>query len=275
LAAGLAGAAWGQPVELTPGMRDMPDPQQTRGQLWTFLSRLPPNAKTVLSLDPSLLTNEAFMSTYPALAAFAKAHPEIQKNPEFYIPPPETHERDQDPRGQALEFSRDILGGLAVFAGLSIAASILVWLIRTFLDHRRWSRVTKAQNEFHSKLLERFSANSELINYIQSPAGQKFLESSPLNLDAAAPRSMGAPLGRILWSLQIGVVLLAAGIGLQVATGQVVVEAAQPLHVLAMLCMALGGGFIVSAGASFVISSRLGLIESAKNANTERGGFAQ
>jgi hypothetical protein len=236
-----------------------------------LMSRMPPNAKAVLSLDPSLLSNDAFMAPYPGLAAFAKSHPEIQKNPGFYIPQPETHERDRDPRAQTLEFSRDILAGLAVFTGLGIAASILVWLTRTFLDYRRWSRVTKAQNEFHSKLLERFSANSELLNYVQSPAGQKFLESSPINLDAATPRSMGAPLGRILWSLQVGVVLLAAGIGLQVATGQVIAEAAEPLHVLAVLCMALGGGFVVSAGASFVISNRLGLIDSAKRVHTDRG----
>ncbi len=259
-------AAWGQPTEMVNGVA-LPDAQRTRVEFGMLLTRMPPNVATVLALDPSLLSNEAFMSSYPGLASFAKAHPEIQKNAGFYLPPPERHERNE--RGEMLEFSRDILTGLAVFTGMSIAASILIWLIRTVLDHRRWSRMAKAQTEFQSKMLDRFAGNSELMAYIQSPAGQKLLESSPINLDPA-PRSTGAPLGRILWSLQVGCVLLAAGIGLQVASGQIIVEAAQPLHVLGVLLyVALGGGFIVSAGASFVISNRLGLIDSARRVNSD------
>ena len=72
---------------------------------------------------------------------------------------------------------------------------------------------------------------------------------------------MGAPLGRILWSVQGGVVLIAAGIGLWVVSGRVGDDAAQPLHALGVIGIALGIGFVVSAIISFVISHRLGLIE--------------
>ena len=48
----------------------------------------------------------------------------------------------------------------------------------------------------------------------------KFLESSPISLDAA-PRSVGAPLGRILRSVQGRVVLIAGGIGLHIVGGRV------------------------------------------------------
>jgi hypothetical protein len=72
---------------------------------------------------------------------------------------------------------------------------------------------------------------------------------------------VGAPLGRILWSVQGGIVLMAAGIGLQVVSARVADDAAQPLHALGVLGIALGLGFLVSAIISFVISQRLGLIE--------------
>ena len=139
-------------------------------------------------------------------------------------------------------------------------SALLVWLIRTIIDYRRWSRLAKVQTDAHTKFLDRFTANEDLLAYIQSPAGSKFLESSPIKLDAG-PRSVGAPLGRILWSVQGGLVLVAGGIGLEVVSGRVADEAAQPLHVLGVLGIALGLGFVISAIISFVISQRLGLIE--------------
>src|SRR5580704_5412833 len=115
-----------------------------------------------------------------------------------------------------------------------MAIGLLVWLIRTVMDYRRWNRLTKVQTDVHTKLLDRFTANEDLLAYIQSPAGSKFLESSPITLDAG-PRNVGAPLGRILWSVQAGLVVAAAGIGFQVASGHVSDDASLPLHVLGIL----------------------------------------
>jgi hypothetical protein len=69
------------------------------------------------------------------------------------------------------------------------------------------------------------------------------------------------PQGRILWSVQGGVVLIAGGIGLQVVSGRVSDASSQPLHALGVLGIALGVGFVISAIISFVISRRMGLIE--------------
>ena len=74
--------------------------------------------------------------------------------------------------------------------------------------------------------------------------------------------SVGAPLGRILWSVQGGVVLLAGGVGLLVISGRAVdATSQQSLQALGVLGIALGLGFLISAIISFVISRRLGLIE--------------
>jgi hypothetical protein len=155
-----------------------------------------------------------------------------------------------------------VLQGVAVFTGFGMAIGLIVWLTRTFIDSRRWSRVAKVQTEVHMKLLDRFANNEDLLAYIQSPAGSRFLQSAPILLDPPQRRSVGAPLGRILWSIQGGVVVLAGGLGLLFVSARAdIAEAAQPLHALGVLAIALGLGFLAAAGISYFISLRLGLIE--------------
>lgn len=239
---------------------EQPDAERTKNELSQLLDHYPPSLPSVLALDPALLSNQSYLAPYPALVSFLNTHPEVIRNPSFYInrnfgqvPPP-------DHATELLNTWRDVLGGMAVLTGVAMAIGLVVWLIRTLVDYRRWLRLTNVQSDVHAKLLARFTSNEDLLAYIQSPAGSKFLESSPITLDAG-PRSMGAPLGRILWSIQAGLVLAAAGIGLQVVSLRVVDDASQPLHALGVLGIALGVGFVASAVISFVISRRLGLIE--------------
>ena len=56
--------------------------------------------------------------------------------------------------------------------------------------------------------------------------------------------------------------LTAGGIGLVLVSARVAAEPAQALHGLGVLAIALGLGFAVSAIISFLISRRLGLIDS-------------
>lgn len=253
----------GQPVRTAPepALRvvEQPDAQRTRQELAELLQRYPPSLRNVLALDHSLLENQAYLSTYPALASYLNTHPEIARNPSFYVGEGPQH-RPADANARMAEMWGEVLTGVAVFTGFGMAIGLLTWLIRTFVDYRRWSRLAKVQTDVHTKLVDRFTANEDLLNYIQSPAGSRFLQSAPIMLDGA-PRSVGAPLSRILWSLQGGVVLLAAGAGLQVVSARATSEAAQPLAGLGILAIALGAGFIASAVLSFFLSRRLGLIE--------------
>jgi hypothetical protein len=113
--------------------------------------------------------------------------------------------------------------------------------------------------------MDRFSANEELLAYVKSPAGSKFLESSPIALDTA-PRSFGAPLTRIFRSLQAGLVLVAGGIGLLAVRSQSSNPVTEPLHAFGIVAIALGLGFVISAIISFLLSRRLGLLETASEA---------
>jgi hypothetical protein len=240
---------------------EQPDAQHVKDEFSGILDHYPPSLHTVLALDPGLLANQSYLAPYPALVRFLNAHPEIGRAPSFYIgETPGSHPRDRDT--QTAELWKEVLSDFSVFAGFGMGIGVLIWLIRTLMDYRRWNRLTKVQTDVHTKLLDRFTGNDDLLAYIQSPAGSKFLQSSPITLDAG-PRSVGAPLGRILWSVQGGVVLMAGGVGLEIVSGRLSEEASQPLHALGILGIALGLGFVVSAIISFVISSRLGLIEQA------------
>jgi hypothetical protein len=263
----VAGLAAAQPARKAPDLVPH-DAQQVRGELGDLLRRHPPSLGRVLSLDSSLLGNEPFLEPYPDVKAFVAEHPEIGRNPSFYLSD-FREERRNDPTAEAW---RNTMGDLMGFLAGAMAIGLLVWLIRTLVDYKRWSRLAKVQTEAHTKLLDRFTANEDLLRYIQTPAGAKFLESAPIPLDAG-PRSVGAPMGRILWSVQGGVVLIAGGIGLAVISTRSP-EAAEPLVAMGTLAIALGVGFVASAAISFLLSRRLGLIEpSATSTRTEMTGM--
>lgn len=235
-----------------------PNAQWTRDRLYQLMQRYPPELRNVLSIDPTLLGNQSYLAPYPALASFLNEHPEIARNPSFYFGPafnPETE------RGSLVVGAwRNSIENLEVLLGFVAGFCLIGWLMRNLMDYRRWIRQNKVQTEAHTRLLERLTGNEELLAYIQSPAGAKFLESSPITLDAG-PRNMGAPLGRILWTVQAGVVLIAGGVGLLMVGAKMTDDAAEAFHALGILGVALGAGFVISAIISFMISRHLGLVE--------------
>jgi hypothetical protein len=128
------------------------------------------------------------------------------------------------------------------------------------VTHRRWNRLSKVQYEVHNKLLDRFTSNEDLLAYVQTPAGKRFLESAPIPLQDEAP-SLSAPFSRILWSVQAGVVLGTGGVGSLYVSTRFIEEPAQFFMVIGVLGIALGAGFIVSAIAAYLLSRKLGLLD--------------
>lgn len=240
---------------------DTADARDTRERLENILTKYPPSLGLVLKLDPSLLTRDDYLAPYPALAAYLAQHPEIAHNPAyFFASVRQTNWEPRDERRLAYELVGGVLAGLAAFVAFAAAIMAIGWLIRTLINYRRWNRLNKVQTDVHTKLLDRFTANDDLLAYMQTPSGKRFLESAPIPLDNEA-RSVGAPLSRILWSVQVGVVLAAGSLGLLYVSGRVIDEAAQPLFAIAAVGLALGAGFVVSAFVSYAMSRRLGLIE--------------
>jgi len=234
----------------------------TREQLEEVLGMYPPALGRVLKLDQSLLGNKDYLAPYPVLGTFLDQHPEVIRNPAYFLENVHGYNSgyDNDPKRRQREEMLGVLAGFAVFIAFLVFTGVVIWIIRLIVAHRRWNRLSKVQYEVHSKLLDRFTSNDDLLAYIQTPAGRRFLESAPLPMQDA-PRSMAAPFSRILWSVQAGVVLAITGVGLLWVSTRFLDEPAQFFMVIGILTLALGGGFIISAAAAYVLSRRLGLLD--------------
>ena len=250
-----------RPAPAAPALRV--DANTTRQELMNILEKHPPAVGRVLKLDPSLMRSDSYLAGYPELRDFFAQHPEIPQNSTYYLEGVRVgYNDDYRPRNERVELVAGVLAGLAAFTAAIIVLSTVIWLIKTTLEQRRWSRLSKIQAEVHSKLMDRFSSNDELLTYVQTPSGRRFLESGPSPLQESAP-AMGAPISRILWSLQLGAVLLVGGLGMVFLSGgsTTVPEVAEFFYVGGAIAGAFGAGFLVSAIAAYVLSTRLGLLD--------------
>jgi hypothetical protein len=246
----------------TPVFQETQDARETREQWIRLLRQAPPAVGEVLQRDPSLLSRADYLAPYPALWAFLQRHPEIARNPSFFLGRYEYYE--PRPQDRSLEMFQMILAGTGVFAAGAAFIGVLVWVIRSIIDHRRWLRLSRVQAEVHTKLLDRLTTNEDLLTYIQSPAGRRLLESAPITLESE-PRTTNAPVSRIIWSLQAGLVLAALGSGFWFVQQRTSTEAAEGFFIIGVIAFSLGVGFTASAVLAYAVSVRLGLVQRPKN----------
>lgn len=253
---------------------------QTLQEQLLQLLRTSPTLTTVVAHDPSLLSNQEYVSrNNPQLAQFLAQHPDIARNPEYYLftnlnvpgvrrsqaleravwpemaPPPSRHT-------QVGEFVDPVAAVLAFACFLGT----LLWLVRIILESRRWSRTFKLQSDVHTRLIERFSSSQELAAYMETEAGRRFLEAAPLSTGVEQGQRMPNAVARVLTPLQVGVVMVLLGTGLLLLR-HVDPDMRIPMLVLGTVVVMPGIGFILSAGITWVLAGRLGLIpESATTA---------
>ena len=248
----------------------------TQEQLIKLL-RLSPTLTSVVAHDPSLLANQEYVNrNNPQLAQFLASHPEIARNPDFYLFT--RNEGQGGHRDQALQravwpemiqpanepwrgrpASEEFISDLAPVLALACFLGALIWMIRTFLENRRWSRVFKLQNEVHGKLIDKFSTSQELAAYMETEAGRRFLEAAPIPVGFEQEKRIPNAIARVLTPLQIGIVLVLLGLGcflLRSASTDTNI----PMLVLGTLVLMPGLGFIISAGVTWVLAGRLGLM---------------
>jgi hypothetical protein len=239
--------------------------ERTKEALEQILKSQPPSLAQVLRLDPSLLTNPEYIAPYGPLSQFLQQHPEVAHNPTYFLGSPEW--------GEYYRYQREGNSGNAVEAISFLTIFVLIvgsvfWIVRTIIDHRRWLRLSKLQTEANAKLMERFTSTDELLNFIQTPAGTRLMESSVVPPEQ---RTIGAPVGRILWSTQIGFIFLALGFGMILASGRVDTESGSVFDTLGILVIAAGIGFLISGLVSYGLSHKLGLLDSAKLSSASGG----
>jgi hypothetical protein len=246
------------------------------------LLRVSPKLTTVVVRDPSLLGNQEYVSrSNPELAQFLQNHPEIVRNPEFYLFSnlggagrfnPALHLEQEvwpTPREPAYADVLRTLGFFIFFLGI---LGSLLWLLRTLLQNRRWSQMSKLQSEVHSRLLDKFTTNEDLLAYMNSEAGKRFLESAPIaaGFDASLPRAN--PIAKILTPVQIGSVLVLLGAGLFYVRNNIPGSDAQTiLLIFGTLVLMLGLGFVVAAGLSWSLARHFGLLPPRSSATGQKG----
>lgn len=221
---------------------------QLRSDFGNLLRESPPELATILVLDPTLLSNQAYLEGYPELAHFVAAHPEVRRNPRFYL-------AEFTPSRGSLD---DVLEPMLIFSTFLVIAFAIAWLLRTLIEQRRWSRLSRTQSEVHNKILERVGTSEALLDYMRTPAGSKFLESAPIPLHTEPP-GPAAPIARAMWSIQLGVVVAAGALGMLLVSGRLEPDDAEAFFAMGVIALCVGGGFVVSAVVSLVMSRRLGL----------------
>jgi hypothetical protein len=149
----------------------------------------------------------------------------------------------------------DLIPLLAFACGLVA----IILLARMFIENRRWSRIFKMQSDVHGRLIERFTSNQELAVYMQSEAGRKFLEAAPIPVAFDQHQRVPSAIARVLTPLQAGIVMVLLGLGL-LSLQQAGPDTQIPMRILGTLVLAPGIGFIISAGVSWFLAQRLGLM---------------
>lgn len=227
-------------------------PESVREEFTRLLNAHPPAVARIVAADPTMLSNEPFVARYPDLADFLAKHSEVRRNPHYY-----TQYFDNGERHPVSSMDK-MIEAMTIISVIGLIAFALAWLVRTVIEQRRWNRLSRTQTEVHNKILDRFGSSEEVLAYIKSPAGSKFLESAPIPLHAETA-TPNAPTARILWSIQLGVVVTVAALGLILVSLRFEKEAAQGFFAMGAIALSIGAGFIASAIVSLLLSRRLGV----------------
>jgi hypothetical protein len=257
----------------------------TQVQLLQLL-RLSPVLTSVVARDPSLLADQQYVArNNPELAQFLSSHPDVARNPEFYL---FSHlNQGGGGRDQALERAvwpelvpvpyehsstaavMDKIVPMIVIPAFFVA---LIWIIRIFVESRRWNRTFKQQSEIHARLIDKLGTSQDLVAYMETEAGKRFLTASPIALGSESGQRMPNTVARVLTPLQVGIVMTLLGIGLFFLR-HAGPDMETPMAVLGTLALMPGIGFILSAAATWVLAHRLGIMPEKPAEQTQTAPF--
>jgi hypothetical protein len=128
--------------------------------------------------------------------------------------------------------------------------AFIVWTITTNIRRAKTARIVA---DLHAKVLEKCAGSQELMGYVQSDAGRRFLES--------AANGQPNSVVRILNAIQGGTILsLLGGAFIIVSQMHHDIDAREILITFGYLVMAVGLGFLVSAAISYLLCKSWGLL---------------
>jgi hypothetical protein len=143
---------------------------------------------------------------------------------------------------------------IVIFPILFGLLGFVVWTI--FSTIRRY-KTTKLQAGLQAKLIDKFGSGQELLAYVQSESGKRFLESLTME--------QRTPYGRIMGAAQVSVILVLLSFAFLFLRARVP-GAQEGFLVFGTLTFSLGVGFGLSAAISYYLSKSFGLLtESAEH----------
>ncbi len=257
------------PAAQVPSEKDVADAQEQ----FLHLLRLSPTMTAAVAADPSLLADQAYVArSNPELAQFMASHPDIARNPEFYLfsrLDPSNGRRDKalqrviwpdlTPQAQQESAAPRVIEKMTPIVIVPAVFLAFVWIIRIFVDSRRWNRTYKQQSEIHGRLIEKLGTGPDLVAYMETEAGKRFLMASPIAPGSEIGQHMPNAVARVLTSLSAGIVMTLLGIGFLLLRNAGP-DMPEPMLVVGTLLLMPGIGFILSAGATWVLAQRLGLM---------------
>jgi hypothetical protein len=132
-------------------------------------------------------------------------------------------------------------------------ASLVAWIVWVISTNVRRRQATERVAALHAKLLDQCANSNELLRYLESEQGRKFLESATVETSN--------PASRILGAIQAGCVIGTLGIaGLLIRDGLHDPDAREAMMVFGSAALAIGVGFLISAVASYVLSRSWGIL---------------
>lgn len=140
-----------------------------------------------------------------------------------------------------------------IFAILTIFPGIVIVFWVVFSTFRRM-KVARIQAEVHSKLIDKFASSQDFLTFLDSDSGKKLVASIGIE------QPNRNPYNRILASIQAGVILVCVSIALLIL-GANFPDVAEGFKVVGSLGLALGIGFLISAGLSYRLSKNFGLFD--------------
>lgn len=151
---------------------------------------------------------------------------------------------------------REIINGVTALVFGVVIIICISWVAVTVVTALRQRANTRIRAEIYNRLIDKFGTAPEFIAFLESEAGLNFIEENTVQ--------SAVPLGKILVSIQIGVVLTLLGTGLLI-TGNVFGESlGSDLYIVltvgGIIGLMVGVGLLISAGISYRLCKAWGML---------------
>lgn len=128
----------------------------------------------------------------------------------------------------------------------------IAWIVRVVSTNRRLRDSARSQAEVQMRLLEKFGTAPDLQRFLESDPGRKFVEGATIE--------RANPFGKVLSSLQSGVITMLVGAGFFATRSVIGEDGYQAFTLLGTMALLIGAGFIASAALVYVLSKHWGLM---------------